>query len=59
MTDFSRLEKQLELVARMVDTLEMATSNGHTVEIAWIPTGWLLIAFDYPPLRGLFRNMIL
>ena len=39
MTDFSRLEKQLELVARMLDTLEMATGNGHTVEIAWIPTG--------------------
>jgi len=32
MTDFSCLEKQLEQVERTVDSLEMATGKGHTVE---------------------------
>ncbi len=34
MTDFSRLEKQLEQVAHMVDSVETANGNGHTVETA-------------------------
>ncbi len=54
MTDFSRLEKQLEQVARMVDSREMAYGNGQPDETANIPTGYLLLAFDYPPLRVLF-----
>lgn len=54
MTDFSRLEKQLEQVALMVDSLEMADWNGQPDETAYIPTGCLLLAFDYPPLRVLF-----
>jgi hypothetical protein len=34
MTDFSRIEKQLEQVVRTVDSLEMATGNGQPVETA-------------------------
>lgn len=34
MTDFSRLEKQLGQVARMVDSPETAKENRHTVETA-------------------------
>ena len=46
MTDFSRLEKPLEQVALMVDSLEMADGNGQPDETAYIPTCVLLFAFD-------------
>jgi len=37
MTDFSRIEKQLEQVALMLDSLETTTGNGHTVELLRFP----------------------
>ncbi len=54
MTDFSRLEKPLEQVALMVGSLAMAYRNGQPDETTYIPTGCLLLVFDYPPLGVLF-----
>jgi len=56
MTDFSRLEKPLEQVALMMGSLEMTFRNGQPDETAYIPTGCLLLAFDYPPLKFYFET---